>query len=318
MPQAIPANERKFFFLLSTNWPGRAYRWSWGLVGAFLLWFGSASLPDLFGYGQTAWDNDYAVTHISWDDQDPELRGYLRYPSSPPAAPLIVRKAVLELVAKDLDAARTSIERTVTDQAGEVVDLVARSEESSRRKLCATIRMPAGNFDVALARIKLLGWVKHESHDSKDVRPNLVAAEMRLAEVRTMEGRLLETLRQHTGNLPEIVEVEEKLSELRGEIQNLEAQLKSFMSDVRLAELKLEVEEEFKAPVESPPPSTSVRLRNASVDGYQGLTESALGLAAFVLGAGPALIFWAAVLFFPGRWAWRRVRAALARISHQK
>jgi len=46
------------------------------------------------------------------------------------------------------------------------------------------------------------------------------------------------------------------------------------------------------------------------VDGYRTLTENALGLLLFLLRQGPVLLFWLALLWWPARFVWRRVRAA--------
>jgi len=36
--------------------------------------------------------------------------------------------------------------------------------------------------------------------------------------------------------------------------------------------------------------------------------ENVIGLVAWLLESGPTLLLWAVLLFFPVRWAWRRVR----------
>jgi hypothetical protein len=36
-----------------------------------------------------------------------------------------------------------------------------------------------------------------------------------------------------------------------------------------------------------------------------------IGLLAWLLESGPTLLLWAALLFFPARWIWRRIRRAL-------
>jgi hypothetical protein len=36
-----------------------------------------------------------------------------------------------------------------------------------------------------------------------------------------------------------------------------------------------------------------------------------IGLVAWLLESGPTLLLWIAILFFPIRWAWRRLRRAL-------
>jgi hypothetical protein len=53
------------------------------------------------------------------------------------------------------------------------------------------------------------------------------------------------------------------------------------------------------------------RLHNAFVTGYHSVVENVVGLLAWLLEAGPTLLLWAALLFFPIRWAWRRLRRAL-------
>jgi hypothetical protein len=53
------------------------------------------------------------------------------------------------------------------------------------------------------------------------------------------------------------------------------------------------------------------RLHNAFVTGYHSVVENVIGLLAWLLEAGPTLLLWAALLFFPFRWAWRRLRRSL-------
>jgi hypothetical protein len=57
------------------------------------------------------------------------------------------------------------------------------------------------------------------------------------------------------------------------------------------------------------PESTGTRFRNAAVDGYQSLVNFVIDVALFLLSNGLLLLLWAGILFFPARWAWRRMRA---------
>jgi RNA polymerase sigma factor (sigma-70 family) len=54
-----------------------------------------------------------------------------------------------------------------------------------------------------------------------------------------------------------------------------------------------------------------IRIRNAAVEGFHSLRDSALGLALFLLSYGPPLLFWGALLFWPARYAWRRIWAGV-------
>jgi len=60
------------------------------------------------------------------------------------------------------------------------------------------------------------------------------------------------------------------------------------------------------------PPSTSTRLSNAAVEGYKSMVDGVVSLALFLLENGPTLLFWGAVLFFPARLVWKRVRRSFA------
>jgi hypothetical protein len=49
----------------------------------------------------------------------------------------------------------------------------------------------------------------------------------------------------------------------------------------------------------------------AGVEGVRSVVDGVIVLALWLLEAGPTLLLWAAILFFPARWAWRRMRAAM-------
>jgi hypothetical protein len=38
------------------------------------------------------------------------------------------------------------------------------------------------------------------------------------------------------------------------------------------------------------------------------MVEGVVGMAVFLLSSIPTLLIWGAILFFPSRWAWRKLR----------
>jgi hypothetical protein len=48
------------------------------------------------------------------------------------------------------------------------------------------------------------------------------------------------------------------------------------------------------------------------VDGYNTVIEGLIDVVLFLLSAGPSLLLWAAILFFPARWAWKKLRRRMA------
>jgi len=108
--------------------------------------------------------------------------------------------------------------------------------------------------------------------------------------------------------MTDILAVEREISRVRGEIEAMNAERSNLQNQVQYSTLELKLSEEYKAQIEAPP-STGTQLHNAFVDGLRGLFDSALGLALFLLSFGPPFLFWGLILFFPARFAWRKLRA---------
>jgi uncharacterized small protein (DUF1192 family) len=222
---------------------------------------------------------------------------------------MIVRTASLTLVAKEFDPTRAAIEALVRRHQGYSARLTVSGQAGAGRTLTATFRVPANQLDAVLAEMKSLGRVEQESQGGEEVTQQYVDLGARLSNARHTEQRLIEVLRQRTGKVGDVLAVEQQIARVREEIERLEAQLKSLDKQASFASLQVRLIEEYKAQLEVTPPSTTTRLRNATVDGYRSLIESALGLIMFLLSYGPVLLFWGLILYAPARFAWRRLRA---------
>jgi hypothetical protein len=227
------------------------------------------------------------------------------------AGPMIVRTASLTLLAKDFDKTRAALEEVVRRHRGYSAQLTAGSESGSARTLSARFRVPADQLDAAIAEIKQLAHVQQESRGGEEVTEQYVDLTARLSNARRTEQTLLDVLEKRTGRLSDVLAVEQELARVREEIERMEAELKSLQNRVSFATLQVELREEYKAQLEITPP-LGRRLWNAVVEGFQTAADSLVGLALFLLSVGPFLLLWALILFWPARYVWRRVRAALA------
>lgn len=233
--------------------------------------------------------------------------------AAPPSfAPMIVRTASLRLLTKDFDKSRSALEDVVRRHGGYSAQLTVGSESGSAHKLSATFRVPADQFDAAIAEIKQLAHVEQESQGGEEVTEQYVDLVARLSNARRTEQTLLDVLEKRTGRLSDVLEVEQELARVREEIERMEAETKSLQNRVSFATLQVELHEEYKAQLEIPH-SLGGRLWNALVEGYRTAADSLVSLLLFLLNVGPFLLLWALILFFPARYVWRRVRAARAR-----
>ena len=226
--------------------------------------------------------------------------------------PMIVHTAELSLTTKEFDKARALLESFGRRHHGYLADLKVTGTTGNGRTLTATLRVPADQLDATLADVKSLGRVESESQGGQDVTSEYVDLQARLANARNTEKRLTDLLVQRTGKLSDVLEVEQELDRVRGDIEQMEAQRKSMAKQVTLASLNVSISEDYQAQLQVVPPSTATKLSNAAVEGYRTMVDGAVSLALFILLAGPSLLLWTAVLFLPARFGWKMLRRRVA------
>jgi hypothetical protein len=130
----------------------------------------------------------------------------------------------------------------------------------------------------------------------------------RLKTARETEERFRDILQQRTGKVSDVLEVEQSIARVRGEIESMEAEQKALEHRVDFATVEVQLAEEYKARFDSPTPSVSTRMHNAFVTGYQNATESLLGFVLFFEEYGPSLVIWLVILGLPVVLVWRRYK----------
>jgi hypothetical protein len=230
-----------------------------------------------------------------------------------PEVPMIARTAGLTLTTKEFDKTRATLEEILKRHNGYMGELKVSAPADSGRTLTATLRVPGPQLDAAMTELKKLGRVEDESQGGEEVTQQYVDLQARLANGIHTEQRLTDILRTRTGKLQDVLKVELEIDRVRGEIEQMQAEKKELSKRVAFATLNTTIREEYFAKLQPTPPSTGSRFRNAAVDGYNTVVEGLIDVGLFLLSAGPSLLLWAAILFFPARWAWKKFRAARKR-----
>jgi hypothetical protein len=250
---------------------------------------------------------DEVSSSLENDDAEPVS------PQPPPPAstsPLIARTASLSLVVKDFSAIQAAVKAVVSRHSGYIGELNTSTPPDAAKTFSATLRVPSAQLEPALAELKQLGRADQESQAGEEVTKQYVDLAARLKNSRATEERLVGVLRNNTGKVKDVLEVENEISRVRGEIEGMEADRRALQTRIDFATITLSVTEEYKASLNGAPSSTGTRLHNAFVTGYHSVVENVIGLVAWLLEAGPTLLLWAVLLFFPVRRAWRRMRRA--------
>ena len=231
--------------------------------------------------------------------------------------PMIIRTADLGVTVKGFEKARSAVDEILKRHYGHVGGLSVNTPSGAARSLTGTLRVPSKQLDAALSELKNLGRVEKESQSGEEVTEQYVDLQARLANSKHTEERLTEILRDRTGKLSDVLAVEMQISRVRGEIEEMEAQRKTMKNQVDFATLNLTLTEEYKKELNVAPPSTGTQLRNAAIDGYRSLVDGIIAVLLWLISAGPTLLVWFAILFFPVRMAWRRIAATARDRRHR-
>jgi hypothetical protein len=228
--------------------------------------------------------------------------------------PMIARTVSLSVVAKDFDSSRASLDAILARHNGYAADLNVATPQGAARSLQASLRIPALQLAAALAELKSLGRVELENQNGEEVTQQHADLVARLKNSRETEQRLQAILTQRTGKISDVLEVEQEIARVRGEIEQMEAEQKNLEHRVDFATIDLKLSEEYKAKLDSPAPAISTLIHNAAVNGYRNVADTLLSILLFFAEYGPVLTFWLLMLAVPAwliRRRWRHATAAI-------
>jgi hypothetical protein len=224
-------------------------------------------------------------------------------------APMIARTASLKISAKDFQSARAGVDRIIASFHGFAASMTINNAIGEPQSLSAKLHFPSAQCDAALAALKALGRVEQEQQGGEEVTAQVVDLDARLKNARETETRLQDILKTRTGKVSDVLEVEKEIADTRESIEQMEGEQKQLHNRITFSAITLELHEEYQASLETNEPSAGRRIRNAVVDGFRAAAEGSLALLVFLLNATPSLLLAATILFWPARWAWRRLRS---------
>lgn len=160
-----------------------------------------------------------------------------------------------------------------------------------------TVRVPESSFDVAVKRFAALGEVQSVSTSSEDVTSQYVDLQARLHHYRAVERRLVRFLAD-TGNVSQMLAVQDRIDNVQLTIEQLSAQLKSLRETTTYGTLSIFLREKGVPQAGATDPSdtfTGTLLHSIKVLGHgarvTGLVLTALLPFAVVFG-GLGLVAW--------------------------
>ena len=217
--------------------------------------------------------------------------------------PRIAYSAELSVVTREFAHSRSSLEEILERHRGYVAKLRMVGGPSGS-VLSATLRVPSSEYRSALAEFKSVGLVEHEEEAADEITQQHSELEARLVNAQNEEQRILQLLqnRSDKDKYNDPGSLQRQVALLRGDIERMQTERYSSGSRVTFANVSFSLREE-RTPVAE---TIGAKLRAAAVSGLSDASESISAILLFLAGRGPLPALWAALLYLPARFFWRR------------
>ncbi|MFQ5811579.1 MAG: DUF4349 domain-containing protein [Anaerolineae bacterium] len=224
---------------------------------------------------------------------------------------MIIWTGDVSLIVKDAEESLEEVEAIAKDLGGYVVNSSSwYQEEQLRARL--TIRVPAGEFDAAMARLKDLAIkVENRNVSTQDVTEEYTDLDARLRNLEATETELLELLtevRERTSKAEDILAVHREITSIRSQIEQLKGRMQYLEKMTAMATINIELIPDVLAkPIVVAgwrPTGTAANALRTLVKTLQFIVDAALWLIIYVL---PTLVV-IAIPFFILWLIWRRWR----------
>ncbi|MBQ7896657.1 MAG: DUF4349 domain-containing protein [Oscillospiraceae bacterium] len=159
---------------------------------------------------------------------------------------------------------------------------------SVNRSASYTLRVPSASFSTLMSSLSDLGNIPYTYTYTENVSAQYYDAQARLTAYTTQEQRLLEMM-EMAETVSDVIAIEEKLTELRYEIESIQTSLNNWDRRVDYSYVYLNIQE-VKEYTPEARETYGQKLWREFTDGFKDAVEFALDLVLFLVGSIPAII----------------------------
>lgn len=228
---------------------------------------------------------------------------------------VIIYTGDISLVVRDTREAASAITDLAAAQSGYVAGSnIYQSDDVPRGSI--TIRIPAELYQDTMAKLRALAVrVERESSNTQDVTEEFTDLQARKANLEVTEEALQELLkeRQRVGSTADILEVYRELTNVRGQIEQIEGRLRYLATQSALSTITINlIPDVLSQPISVAgwqPQGVAKEALQALVVALQGLGNVAIWLLVFGVPVLLVLIVPVVLAVWVIRWWWKRYRA---------
>jgi Domain of unknown function (DUF4349) len=171
-------------------------------------------------------------------------------PTSP--SPMIIRTGEASIEVDTVDHAVGRVRELARSVGGYVANSSAQTGADNVKSATVQLKVPVEQFDQVLTRLTSLGKVESVNVTAQDVGEEYVDVEARVANSRRLEERLIALLATRTGKLKDVLDVEQELARVRGDIEQAEGRMRFLRAHAAFSTLDVTVHEHAAVLADAP------------------------------------------------------------------
>ena len=211
----------------------------------------------------------------------------------------LIKTVNMDVETREYDKLLSAVENKVTELGGYIESLDAYNGSTyysyrSTRNANLTIRIPKDRLEEFQNTVSELGNVTSRSENVQDVTLTYVDLQSYRDALQTEQERLLQLLEQ-AESIEDIITIEQRLSDVRYQLESMESQLRSYDNQVDYSTVYLYIDEvEVYTPVEEE--TTWERISAGFMDSLKSIGEGIKEAAIWFVIHIPYLVIWAIVI----------------------
>ena len=208
----------------------------------------------------------------------------------------IIKTANLNLQTLNFEEFQTALEQKLAEAGAflQYADVSGTDYYGGRKSANYTIRVPEANFSLFLSGIEGIATVVNKTLGEQDVTLSYVDTEAHIKTLEIEQERLFALL-EKADTLDAIIKLEQRLSQVRYEIESYQAKLRTYDDKITYSTVQIYVYEVTKV-TEKEPQTLWERIRNGWSDTIYDISIGAQNFLVWVVINLPYLLFWGAVV----------------------
>ncbi|MDI9637376.1 DUF4349 domain-containing protein [Kamptonema cortianum] len=207
---------------------------------------------------------------------------------------IVIRNASITVRVKEADFAEGEAKKIVQAAGGYVESSYTRGLGTPRPSINLAIRVPVQKFESTLENLAKLGTVLEKSQGAEDVTEQVVDLEARMKTLKVQE-ETYRGLLARSSKIEDVIKLEDRLAEVRVEIERLDAQRRGLRDQASFSTISLNLTQEAQTMVGTSDEGWAGEAWGDSVQQLLGLFRALVSAGIWFLVMSP---FWLPGLLF--------------------